>query len=525
MRNRSPIRSYGREATSNSRLLASVVCVAILGSLLATSSALLHWFVIPVTLCGILTAEDATDWLRARVDLFDPAGLIGLLGVYFFFLTPLLLVSLGQGLDVQYGAPSDWRPWLGRMAILNCLGLILYRFVLNLNHAERPPSREIWKLDRVKWMVAVATALVVSATLQLWVYRYFGGLGHYLEAVNDPQGRGEAFEGFGSVFLLSESFPLIAAMGFATYAARSRYARTWPALALALSVFLLLELFFGGLRGSRSTTVWALFWIVGLIHLRVRPIPRKVLFAGLIGVFLPFMYVYGFYKARGLDGVAIALSGTEARARLAESSGRTWQGVLLGDLGRSDVQALVLERIVEARGDHEYAWGRTYAAAAALLVPRTVFPQRPDGKVKEGTELIFGRGAYVPSVLASSKVYGLAGEAMLNFGPVAVPFVFLPLALLVRAVRRRLTRWRHDARGMMLPMLVGLCLVMLVSDSDNVVFYLVKTGGLPVLMVLVSKRRVIRWSRQPSVRVGDVGVAGCRRTAIGAIGVGTSCAS
>ena len=52
-----------------------------------------HWFIIPVLFCGVLIGCDAIDWFRGRLSLFDPAGIIGLVGVHFFFLAPLLHVT------------------------------------------------------------------------------------------------------------------------------------------------------------------------------------------------------------------------------------------------------------------------------------------------------------------------------------------------------------------------------------------------------------------------------------------------
>ncbi len=41
--------------------------------------------------------------------------------------------------------------------------------------------------------------------------------------------------------------------------------------------YFLLKLLFGGLRGSRTITVFGLFWIAGAIHIWIRPVPRKFL--------------------------------------------------------------------------------------------------------------------------------------------------------------------------------------------------------------------------------------------------------
>src|SRR5262249_20499992 len=48
-----------------------------------------HWFVLPVTACGILIGWDAARWLLGKVDLVDPVGVIGIYGFFFYFLAPL----------------------------------------------------------------------------------------------------------------------------------------------------------------------------------------------------------------------------------------------------------------------------------------------------------------------------------------------------------------------------------------------------------------------------------------------------
>ena len=52
-----------------------------------------HWFLIPLVFCGTLTSMDALEWLRGRLDLMDPIGLMGVVGFHFFFLAPLLHVA------------------------------------------------------------------------------------------------------------------------------------------------------------------------------------------------------------------------------------------------------------------------------------------------------------------------------------------------------------------------------------------------------------------------------------------------
>ena len=85
----------------------------------------------------------------------------------------------------------------------------------------------------------------------------------------------------------------------------------------------------------------------------------------------------------------------------------------------------------------------------------------------------------------ASNLYGLAGETMLNFGPGAVPLAFGVFALLVHGVRRYVYRLHpRDGRVFLLPVFVSLCILGLVCDSDNVVFFLFQYGGSLGLVLL-----------------------------------------
>ncbi|MDJ0734635.1 MAG: hypothetical protein QNJ47_11315 [Nostocaceae cyanobacterium] len=479
----------------DSLMMAVFICILIIFCFLQTSGEFLHWFVIPVALCGILIGIDAIDWFRGKLNLFDPVGIIGLLGFHFFFIAPLLHVSLDFWMDEDIMPPNDWRIWIGGMAILNFLGLLVYRFSRNLvSQLPKNQSKQIiWKLDRQRFLPIVCIALIISAILQLMVYQKFGGLENYIAAATRAARReGEnEFQGMGIVFLISESFPILSMMAFAVYAQTKKRLQTKTAQIIALIIFLGLQLIFGGLRGSRSNTIWALFWAVGIIHFWLRQISKKQIAIGLVFLLL-FMYIYGFFKTGGFEAVNTALQGQSARAALEEKSGRSWESLALQDLGRSDVQAFLLYRITRHDSDYEYAWGRTYLPALTMFIPSAIMPKKPPEKMLEGTEAQFGRGTYHPQLWSSSKVYGLAGETMLNFGPYAVPFAFVVLGIVVGYVRRWLMKWSvGDDRLLLLPMLVNFCFIVLVADTDNYIFFILKNSGMAILVIFLSCRRKI----------------------------------
>lgn len=480
-----PIESGARPGSGAPSWLIALVASGILSAAgLVLVDRLAHWFVVPVLACGVIIGRDAVDWMRRRVDLLDPVGVIGLLGVHLFFLAPLLHVALDVWMP-YVEPPADWRTWLGWMAVVNAVGLLAYQLTRALGHrwgSRRRPA-VAWLVSPRRCLPVLGLALLGTLAAQALAYRLHGGFLGYVEAAvaNDP-----SFEGMGWLFMISERFPIVALLGFVMLARGRASLRRGPVLAAVLAgVFLAQLLLFGGLRGSRSMMVWTMFWAIGSVHVWVRPLSRPALaLAGL--VLLAFMYGYGLYKGAGLEALRVWDKPALAR-ELEEETGRTIPATVLGDLGRSDVQAYLLYRLTEGPG--AYAWGRTYVGGVSLLIPKALWPARPPTKEKEGTDALYGAGAYTPGELVASNVYGLAGEAMLNFGPLGPLAAFALLGIGVGFVRGRYAALAFpDLRWLLYPYVVLACVVGLVGDSDNLVFFLVNDGLVPLVVVALCRR-------------------------------------
>ncbi len=478
--------------------LSTAGCLVVLAVLIALDPQVAHWFAIPVLLCGIVIGCDAVNWARGRCDLFDPFGIVGLVGLHFFFLAPLLHIFLGHTISDELPAvdgPADWRIWLGRMAILNFLGLLAYRGARQWfsNHFPARPARTLWRIDGKNLLVAASVGLTISILAQGAIYASYGGVSGFIETFSEKAGDGgmsdAAFVGMGWAFMLGECFPILAMISFAVFFGRTRFGRSWLTIILVLAGFFVVRMLFGGLHGSRSNTIWALFWAAGIIHFWIRPLPKKLVFLGL-GFLLAFMYLYGFYKSLGAGAVE-ALTADRTGVEAGAETGRTFTGLLLGDLGRSDVHAFELYRLVRPDRDYQYALGRTYLATLALFIPRSVWPDRPPTKLKEGTDLQYGVGTFDPEGWASAREYGIAGEGMLNFGPLIVPVMYFLFGLGVSVVQRFIaTRERDDARLLLCPFLVILCFWILVADSSTMLFVITKDGLPPLLLLWFASRRV-----------------------------------
>lgn len=254
-----------------------------------------------------------------------------------------------------------------------------------------------------------------------------------------------------------------------------------------MAVFFVVRILFGGLRGSRLNTAVSLFWIAGAVHFILRPLSRRMIAGGVVTL-IAFMYAYGFYKDGG--DLTTVFSSAEERQLVGDSGHRSLEGLFLGDLARADVQAYLLYRFTSDPQDLKYARGRTYLSALASAVPSILIAHKPDSKLREGTWLIWGPGTYVPGVLWSTRIYGIAGEAMINFSPWAVPLAYAVLGLLVARAQVWVRGLQAgDLRLLIAPFVVYLCIWALNGDSDNLVFTAVKDGLVPFLVILASAKR------------------------------------
>jgi hypothetical protein len=421
--------------------------------------------------------------------------MLGAFGVYFFYIAPLLHVARDfwfvSATFFPSDRPNDWRPWLGAMGCLNFCGLLLCGIVQRhfTNRDSAPRRRASYEIDLHALKLYGSLLLGVSFIAQAYVYSRFGGIGGFMEAYDSViAGRGATFQGLGWIMCIGESFPVLLLI---VWTARLRaYSQKWSYLrtTAALTVLFFLIVIFGGLRGSRGNTVYAVLYAIGIIHLTLRRLSWRTL--AVIGtVLLVFMYVYGFYKVSQQTFLSAVGSQEELRL-LGEKTGRNLDAVLLGDIERSDMQAFMLFRLADDASNVEYALGRTYLDSALNFIPYAIFPYRPPGKVKYGTDLCYGLGTYVDGGFGSTKIYGLAGEAMLNWGLLGVLPAFIAFGCLTGKLQMLISHLGpSDSRRYVAPIMSIACVVTLSSDFDNLLYVLLRQALMPVLLIWLCSTR------------------------------------
>src|SRR5690606_27647309 len=83
----------------------------------------------------------------------------------------------------------------------------------------------------------------------------------------------DPFEDLGMLTVIGESFKFLLAMACMLYLKGKPYARKMSFFVLMMLSFLVIFLVFGGLRGSRSSTVFSLIYAAGMYHFYIRKIP------------------------------------------------------------------------------------------------------------------------------------------------------------------------------------------------------------------------------------------------------------
>lgn len=471
-------------------LNASLLNIAVTCGFWALDHRFLHWFVLPTTVCGVVCLSSLLGALKQEQLFTDPLLLGSVIGYHHTYLSPMLLVYWDYRIIALPIQPDDFRPWLGRLACINLVGItiLICVFLRVVNTSADTKLRRIWVINRGRLVLSGILVILASVAMQIYVYSDFGGVSGYVDKFLYDR---DAWTNKGALLVIAESAPLTGVLILGCLRQkrmrREPVRRTSRRLLIVCGLgFLVLQIVFGGLRGSRSNVVVNCFFAAGIVHQVFRSLSKRVLICLSIAA-VAFSYYYVFFKDFGYEGVtaAVSLEGTES---LLSQSGRSTESLVISDLSRSDMQAFIVQQLANGR-DVDLAKGRTYVGALSLLIPRVIWSDRPPTKLKWTTELENGPGSY-GRVFPSTRVCGQLGEAMVNFGYLGVPisFAFMGFVLgKVSVLSRRL--WITDARRLLLPGMVLASVCMVIQDSDNVLYFIVQYLAVPWTIVWISTSR------------------------------------
>lgn len=440
---------------------------------------------------GILILRDGVDFLLGKIDTFDPVGIIGILGYFLFFVSPILQKSWDYWPFVpNLSGDGDWMLF---WAATNFFGILIYQYISKFNLLKSRKNYGYY-FNIKKFNIIMPLALFISFIMQIYIYSKFGGISGFVETFTSRQNDGlvqageDPFEGMGLPMLFAESFKVLIAIYVIFKLNKIRKYKSSMVLVLVMMAFIVIFLFFGGLRGSRSSTVFALFFAAGMYHYWIKNISLKFVLVGILAV-SSFLTTYYWYKIAGTEGVR-AIFDSSYRSNLNSARQDAGKYVIVRDLGRMDVQTLALKRYL--REDYSYSYGRTYLTAFFSVVPKSIIPFKPDQITKEKTEILHGLGSYIKDEpRQTTLVLGQYGEAFINFGLVGILFYFIILGSIVRKLRQYaaiLKSW--DVRRFLLPIITVIPILMLITDMNVLILNMTRYMLFPLLVFVLCLTKV-----------------------------------
>src|ERR1035437_1494096 len=221
-------------------VVAACLSALIICGIVAARNDMLGWYLLPIFLCGALIGPDMIGWFRGKVDVFDPLGILGAYGYFFFFVAPLLTVMWNYH-TLELAEPPNWLGWIGFMSLINVFGLVIYVIGRGIFAVHKP--RTVWLVNPPSFFAVISFALPLTLLFQIYIFAKFGGVLQFMAAFSSIES--DVFAGMGWQFLIAEMFPIFCAILFLVWKRDFLRSRSWGFLVLLFIAFFALKLLCG----------------------------------------------------------------------------------------------------------------------------------------------------------------------------------------------------------------------------------------------------------------------------------------
>lgn len=449
--------------------------------------------------CGIILLNDILKWILKQEDLFDPMVCIALIGFHAFFIAPILHLRW----DIITGElyfKEDWKYWIGIVVLINLAGICVYKIThIAVERIYKNRIEDYRLINKKRFYCLLIIIASVSLISQIYIYLQFSGVEQYLEALSEGAAN---LNGKGWLLVLADPFPLVITLGVIVYLKEKNVG--YILIYILLILFFLLQIFWNGFRGSRSALMYPLIIAASFVHYYLRRFTIKEIVSGMLIIVL-FLYIYAFYKElrwySSVDfSIQSALTSSEYRKSIEKKTGRTKEGVLLGDLARNDVQAKIAEVVIGQSQEYKEKNGETYLGAISLLIPGSVWmaltgSQKLGGKSKRLAFQEILLNNLSPGIFGRerlpTRIYALTGEALMNFGLNGVIAAHFLFGLIVGLARSRIKQFKsYDARKLYTGIIAVIILHVLFLDLSNVIWFIFRQCFLLVFILNYSICRI-----------------------------------
>ncbi len=394
---------------------------------------------------------------------------------FYLLVAPFLHILYGPiSIDLYY---DDFIGSINKLNFINIFNvvfiifglLIASRFKININTNKT-----------INWfLLKKVSILYILISTSYLLYLIGTGNYFYSEILEETSGA-SLLE-----YMLIESTPLILSWFIIAHLKIRESKVFWRYFLL----FTMVAIIFSGARGSRIAVIFQIINFLIIYSIFIKSIDfRKIIILLIFGWL--FNILFSNYKYGGIQGLEnFFTTGTESA--YIESKDNKTLHFLLGDLGRTDVQAKIISSIDAKEYSPSYS-PQTYLYGLSLLLPgdtRNNFLS----KRQLGTQAQYGFEA--DSSYSSSRIYGLLGESLLNFGYYLIFPIFFLYGVIHFITLKLMYLFKNSALALFSPLLFFIPIYLLFYDFDNIVFQIFKNWFIPLFVFLLCLNKNLRKSR------------------------------
>lgn len=431
-------------------------------------------------LLGMLSLLEAVSLgIKKGGTLFHPYVFVSLILVWALILSPILSIYVKQYL---FYSPKeiDWNKWV-YICFWFYFFISIFHYLLGVIFLKKVCKNSVEFILKKKIALLIcACFLLFSLVCQIAIYAKFGGISGYMTTWTEDR---DEFDGLGMLFMLAEPFPILALLSLCLFFRKEDLKKPLLFIFIFFIAFFVLKLLFGGFRGSRSNTIWGLFWFAGIVHLYYFKLKKIHLIMGVIFL-ITFMNVYSIYKSFGVDAFSMQYS-LEDTGRFENNPTIT---ILLNDFSRIGLHSYMLYQYYDFNF-YDIKFGQTYLSTLSKFLPFGGDFELYN-KNSAGSEILYDKkSSLIFNDFHNSRIYGAYGEAFLNFGPVIAVFIVGLFSTLIIYIDNFVRRFSQtDPYLFLIPFLSNFALMCILVDSDNLLFFFFKNGFLVILFLFLIKK-------------------------------------
>jgi len=248
-------------------------------------------------------------------------------------------------------------------------------------------KRESKRFIKILWLLTL-----IPLIAQVYFVNELGGLIHFVSSVG---GRVKDWQGFGAIIFLIKVMNVISYIYFIVLLKTPKSKFKTSLYLLHFILFIIIAL----LSGSRSNLLWNVVFMLIFYHYSSKQVNILHAFLGFVIVLTVAMVVGVAREGYSIEDDGNLKSGIDIKGKVLEMANFHY-----------GLQSL--EKLLEFNNISDRKYGATYITVFTNLVPRTIWPEKPDTGGVIITKEYFGD----PFGGFSNYTTGLLPEGIINFG-------------------------------------------------------------------------------------------------------------